>query len=693
MNEQCLKLTAYFGERQRAVGGAGRFLADAMLDLFGSHNVATSVMLRGTTSFGPKHEFRCDQSLSLSEDPPVTVAAVDIESKIRSLVDDVTAMTDRGLVTLERARLVTRHSGAEEFGDIDSRNGDAAKLTIYAGRQVRVAGAPAYYTICELLHRHGFAGATVLLGVDGTAHGRRRRARFFGRNVNVPLMIIAVGTPAQVAVAAMELTAALPNPLLTIERVRLCKRDGELFARPQQLPQTDDQGRTLWQKLMVHTAEATHHEGLPIHRALVHRLMQSETARGATALRGIWGFYGDHKPHGDKLFQLVRRVPVTTIIVDTPQAIARSFDIVDELTNWHGLVTSEMVPAAVSLTVDERVVHLEQDRDPAALDAVDDVALPHRVAPPWMSAQGADRPRRTLATVSRRAQLQGQLQGMIKGLTKLPSGLFGVSADAADLGAQALSLKARKASLPFTARRTLFNNTAKSAARAYGNVELPLADVKALAKATGTSVNDVVMTVIDDALHHYLAEHQASTDRPLVAFMPMSLREKSGEGGGNRVSAELVPMGAPKASPVERLKEINAATTRAKDKGRGMQTTSRQAYALLLLGSLTVADALPLLGKLPSANVVISNMKGPTEQLYLAGAPLVAFSGLPIVPPGAGLNVTFASINTALCIAIGAAPEAVHEPSRLAELMQRAFTELQTEAGTTSPTTSKSRTP
>lgn len=287
MNEQCLKLTAYFGERQRAVGGAGRFLADAMLDLFGSHNVATSVMLRGTTSFGPKHEFRCDQSLSLSEDPPVTVAAVDIESKIRSLVDDVTAMTDRGLVTLERARLVTRHSGAEEFGDIDSRNGDAAKLTIYAGRQVRVAGAPAYYTICELLHRHGFAGATVLLGVDGTAHGRRRRARFFGRNVNVPLMIIAVGTPAQVAVAAMELTAALPNPLLTIERVRLCKRDGELFARPQQLPQTDDQGRTLWQKLMVHTAEATHHEGLPIHRALVHRLMQSETARGATALRGI----------------------------------------------------------------------------------------------------------------------------------------------------------------------------------------------------------------------------------------------------------------------------------------------------------------------------------------------------------------------------------------------------------------------
>jgi len=45
--------------------------------------------------------------------------------------------------------------------------------------------------------------------------------------------------------------------MLTVERVRLCKRDGEMFARPQQLPMTDRHGRTLWQKLMVYTAEAT----------------------------------------------------------------------------------------------------------------------------------------------------------------------------------------------------------------------------------------------------------------------------------------------------------------------------------------------------------------------------------------------------------------------------------------------------
>ena len=68
-------------------------------------------------------------------------------------------------------------------------------------------------------------------------------------------------------------------------------------------------------------------------------------------LRGIWGFQGGDKPHGDKLFQFARSVPVATIIVDTPESIARSFDIVDELTTEHGLVTSEMVPGV--LTIDE----------------------------------------------------------------------------------------------------------------------------------------------------------------------------------------------------------------------------------------------------------------------------------------------------------------------------------------------------
>jgi PII-like signaling protein len=346
MNDDCLKLTAYFGERQRS---GGRFLADAMLELYGSQAVATSVMLRGIGGFGARHQLRTDESLSLSEDPPVAVAAVDTRSKIESVADDVVSMTSRGLITLERARLVE-----DDIGDITARLDETVKLTIYVGRQERVYGVPAYYAVCDLLYRRGMAGASVFLGVDGTAHGQRARARFFSRNVNVPMMIISVGARGQISRVLPELGALLRRPLLTVERVRVCKRDGELLDRPDSLPGTDKRGSPLWQKLMVYTSEAARHDGLPIHRALVRRLRQSGTASGATVLRGIWGFHGDRKPHGDRLFQFSRQVPVTTVIVDTPDSIARSFDIVDELTGRHGLVTSEMVPALVLVDGDNR---------------------------------------------------------------------------------------------------------------------------------------------------------------------------------------------------------------------------------------------------------------------------------------------------------------------------------------------------
>jgi PII-like signaling protein len=344
VSDEYLKLTTYFAERLRS---GDRFLADALLDLYAESAVATSVVLRGIASFGPHHVLRSDQSLSASEDSPIAIAAVDRADKIAQLADSAVATTTRGLVTLERARMLVGPEAAPAS--------DTVKLTLYIGRQDRVSGQPAHHAVCDALHRHGFAGASVFLGVDGTKHGQRQRARFFSRNVDIPVMIIAIGTAVQATGAIPELEAMLRKPLLTLERVQLCKRDGHLVRRPAVLPATDDMGRALWQKLMVHTSEATLHDGVPIHRAIVQRLFDSDAARGATVLRGIWGFHGDHKPHGDKLVQLTRQVPVTTIVVDSPDRIAASFDIIDSVTDRHGLITSELVPALVSIDGGERL--------------------------------------------------------------------------------------------------------------------------------------------------------------------------------------------------------------------------------------------------------------------------------------------------------------------------------------------------
>ena len=94
---------------------------------------------------------------------------------------------------------------------------------------------------------------------------------------------------------------------------------------------------------------------MPIHRAIVRRLRDADAASGATVLRGIWGFHGDHKPHGDKLIQLARQVPVTTIVVDTPGAHRRQLRHRRRAHRRHGLVTSEMVPALVSIDGGERM--------------------------------------------------------------------------------------------------------------------------------------------------------------------------------------------------------------------------------------------------------------------------------------------------------------------------------------------------
>jgi PII-like signaling protein len=344
VSDEYIKLTTYFAERLRS---ADRFLADALLDLYEENSVATSVVLRGIASFGPHHVLRSDQSLSASEDSPIAIAAVDRADKIAPLADRAVAMTTRGLVTLERARLLV--------GPESAAPSQTVKLTVYIGRQDRVSGRAAYHAVCDVLSRHGFAGAAVFLGVDGTKHGQRRRASFFSRNVDVPVMIIAIGTGVQATAAIPELDAMLRQPLLTLERVQLCKRDGQLVARPATLPATDENGRQMWQKLMVYTSEATLYDGMPIHRAIVQRLFDSDAARGATVLRGIWGFHGDHKPHGDKLIQLTRQVPVTTIVVDSPARIAASFDIIDTVTDRHGLITSELVPALVSIDDGQRL--------------------------------------------------------------------------------------------------------------------------------------------------------------------------------------------------------------------------------------------------------------------------------------------------------------------------------------------------
>jgi PII-like signaling protein len=338
VNEDCLKLTTYFGERDRV---GDRFMADAFVEIYARHELQTSLIMRGVEGFGAKHHLHTDRLLSLSEDLPLVAVAVDTRPRIDAALHELQDLRFDGLVTLERARMLT---GPLDAVELHEASDEATKLTIYVGRRERIGDRPAYEAAVDLLRRRGIAGATVLLGVDGTAHGIRRRARFVGRNENVPLMVIAVGDGHRIAALLPELGAMLARPLVTLERIRVCKRDGVKLAEPHHIPESDPSGLGIWQKLMVYAGEQSRHHGRPLAHELI-RSLRAAGAAGATSLRGIWGYHGDHAPHGDTFWQVRRRVPILTVIVDTPDRIRQWFAIVDELTDETGLVTSEMVPA------------------------------------------------------------------------------------------------------------------------------------------------------------------------------------------------------------------------------------------------------------------------------------------------------------------------------------------------------------
>jgi PII-like signaling protein len=186
--------------------------------------------------------------------------------------------------------------------------------------------------------------------VNGTACGDREQAAFFGRNPATPMMVIAVGSGTRIGRVLPELGGLLRRPLVTLERVRICKR--ELLGRPtaaasaSTLTSTDadEADRPTWHKLMVYTSESALHDGRPIHRTILRRLRAAGIS-GATTQRGSWGFHGDHPPHGDRLLQLGRHVPAVTVVIDAQERIEAAFDVIDELTRDQGLVTSEVVPA------------------------------------------------------------------------------------------------------------------------------------------------------------------------------------------------------------------------------------------------------------------------------------------------------------------------------------------------------------
>jgi WS/DGAT/MGAT family acyltransferase len=216
--------------------------------------------------------------------------------------------------------------------------------------------------------------------------------------------------------------------------------------------------------------------------------------------------------------------------------------------------------------------------------------------------------------------------------------------------------------------------------RRFEWLALPLAEVKAVRRAGGCSLNDVVLATVAGALREYLADRGADPGRlDFRVSAPVSVRRPEERGAlGNRVSSWIVRLPIDLPGPEARLARVHEATRELKASRQAMgvelmmQVAEWTPPVLLSLGAQAVAGPI---------NAVVTNVPGPQLPLYLLGARLLEM--YPLVPllPKIGLGVALFSYDGRLFWGFNADYDRVPDLERLPELVRRAFAELAASLG------------
>lgn len=214
---------------------------------------------------------------------------------------------------------------------------------------------------------------------------------------------------------------------------------------------------------------------------------------------------------------------------------------------------------------------------------------------------------------------------------------------------------------PFRAPRTAFNHSV-TGHRNVAWAQLDLDDVKTVKNRFGVKVNDVVLALCAGVLRQFLLDRGELPEEPLVAMVPVSVREKSDRPGRNQVSGMFSRLETHIADPAERLRAIAEANSRAKAHSSAIAATLLQdwsqfaAPAVFGIAMRVYANS-RLTGSRPVHNLVVSNVPGPQTPLYFLGSEVEAMYPLGPIFHGCGLNVTVMSLYGKLDVGLISCPE------------------------------------
>lgn len=230
----------------------------------------------------------------------------------------------------------------------------------------------------------------------------------------------------------------------------------------------------------------------------------------------------------------------------------------------------------------------------------------------------------------------------------------------------------------YQAPRSILNGPI-TGARRFAAQSWSLSRLRAVSRATGTTLNDVTLAMCSGALRRYLLDLGALPDRSLVAAVPVSLRDPAAVAdSGNAVGIILCTLATDETDPAARLAAVHASMRHGKSTYAGLSPLQITVISGLALAPLALAP-IPGMVQLsrPPFNVLISNVPGPSKPLYWNGARMEGMYPVSIPYEGQALNITVASYAGNLEFGLTGCRRSVPSLQRLLGHLETSLAELE----------------
>jgi diacylglycerol O-acyltransferase len=239
-----------------------------------------------------------------------------------------------------------------------------------------------------------------------------------------------------------------------------------------------------------------------------------------------------------------------------------------------------------------------------------------------------------------------QIENAVKFAGNVPTLLKSVS----EVVGKIADPKSRDSIVGMMSPPTLLNKQISSE-RSFAGVSISLARAKAVAKAAGGKLNDVVLAISSGVVRRYLLERGALPSKSMTAAVPISLREEGNTDSNNQVFGMICSIATNVEDPKARLETIIAQSTKSKEISHPLRALMPQVSNVSMLGAPIMVQILALLYSRsslsdvlpPTANITVSNVPGPRQTLYAAGAELLHIFPVSISTHGLALNITVQS--------------------------------------------------